>query len=115
MTGGIDLSVGPLTGLVVVILWFFADADHGTGDFILGLGLAFSVAAFIGLINGFLIRVLRPPLITTLAMFIALQGVSLSLRSTPDGFCGQNRKDAEFALWLPAGGFHGGCDRRDRT
>jgi ribose transport system ATP-binding protein len=87
MTGGIDLSVGPLTGLVVVILSFFADADHGTGDFMLGLVLAFGVAAFIGLINGFLVRVVKlSPLITTLAMFIALQGVSLSLRSTPDGF-----------------------------
>jgi ribose transport system ATP-binding protein len=87
MTGGIDLSVGPLTGLVVVILSFFADADHGSGDFILGLVLAFSVAAFIGLINGFLVRIVKlSPLITTLAMFIALQGVSLSLRSTPDGF-----------------------------
>ena len=51
------------------------------------LVLAFSVATFIGLINGSLVRVLRlSPLITTLAMFIALQGVSLSLRSTPDGF-----------------------------
>jgi len=87
MTGGIDLSVGPLTGLVVVILSFFADADHGSGDFIIGLVLAFGVAAFIGLINGFLVRVVKlSPLITTLAMFIALQGVSLSLRSTPDGF-----------------------------
>jgi ribose transport system ATP-binding protein len=87
LTGGIDLSVGPLTGLVVVILSFFADSDHGTSDFMLGLVLAFSVATFIGVINGFLVRVVKlSPLITTLAMFIALQGVSLSLRSTPDGF-----------------------------
>ncbi len=87
MTGGIDLSVGPLTGLVVVILSFFADANHGAGDFMLGLLLAFAVAALIGLINGLLVRVVKlSPLITTLAMFIALQGVSLSLRSTPDGF-----------------------------
>ena len=87
MTGGIDLSVGPLTGLVVVILSFFADANHGAADFVLGLVLAFGVAAFIGLINGVLVRVVKlSPLITTLAMFIALQGVSLSLRSTPDGF-----------------------------
>jgi ribose transport system ATP-binding protein len=87
MTGGIDLSVGPLTGLVVVILSFFADANHGPADFALGLVAAFAVAALIGLINGLLIRFVKlSPLITTLAMFIALQGVSLSLRSTPDGF-----------------------------
>ena len=116
MTGGIDLSVGPLTGLVVVILSFFADADHGTGDFMLGLVLAFSVAAFIGLINGFLVRVVKlSPLITTLAMFIALQGVSLSLRSTPDGFF---RREIAQTLnlrfgFLP-GRLHRGRDRRDR-
>jgi ribose transport system ATP-binding protein len=87
MTGGIDLSVGPLTGLTVVILSFFADEAHGPADFILGLALAFAVAAFIGFLNGFLIRIIKlSPLITTLAMFIALQGVSLLLRSTPDGF-----------------------------
>src|SRR5262249_47089350 len=58
-----------------------------TCDFMLGLVLAFCVAAFIGLINGVLVRVVKlSPLITTLAMFIALQGVSLSLRSTPVGF-----------------------------
>ena len=51
------------------------------------LGLALAVAAFIGFLNGFLIRIVKlSPLITTLAMFIALQGVSLMLRSTPDGF-----------------------------
>ncbi len=87
LTGGIDLSVGPLTGLVVVILSFFAGDDGGGWFFIAGIGLALAVAAFIGFLNGFLIRIVRlSPLITTLAMFIALQGVSLMLRSTPDGF-----------------------------
>jgi ribose transport system ATP-binding protein len=87
MTGGIDLSVGPLTGLIVVILSFFADETHGPLDFVLGLALALAVAAFIGFLNGFLIRIIKlSALITTLAMFIALQGVSLLLRSTPDGF-----------------------------
>jgi ribose transport system ATP-binding protein len=72
---------------VVVILSFFADANRGPVDFALGLVVAFAVAALIGLINGLLIRFVKlSPLITTLAMFIALQGVSLSLRSTPDGF-----------------------------
>jgi ribose transport system ATP-binding protein len=87
MTGGIDLSVGPLTGLVVVILSFFADEQHGPPDFLMGVALAIAVAACIGFLNGFLIRIVKlSPLITTLAMFIALQGVSLLLRSTPDGF-----------------------------
>ena len=84
LTGGIDLSVGPLTGLVVVVLSFFADTP---GDFALGLTVALGVAALVGMINGFMIRVVKlSPLITTLAMFIALQGISLTLRSVPDGF-----------------------------
>jgi ribose transport system ATP-binding protein len=87
LTGGIDLSVGPLTGLVVVILSFFAGEENGPWFFILGIALALATAAFIGFLNGFLIRIVKlSPLITTLAMFIALQGVSLMLRSTPDGF-----------------------------
>jgi ribose transport system ATP-binding protein len=87
LTGGIDLSVGPLTGLVVVILSFFAGDEHGPWFFALGVLVALAAAAFIGFINGFLIRIVKlSPLITTLAMFIALQGVSLMLRSTPDGF-----------------------------
>ena len=84
LTGGIDLSVGPLTGLVVVVLSFFAG---GPGDFALGLAVALGVAALVGAVNGLMIRVVKlSPLITTLAMFIALQGVSLTLRSVPDGF-----------------------------
>jgi ribose transport system permease protein/ribose transport system ATP-binding protein len=87
LTGGIDLSVGPLTGLVVVILSFFAGEEYGPWFFVLGILLALAVAAVIGFLNGFLIRIVKlSPLITTLAMFIALQGVSLMLRSTPDGF-----------------------------
>src|SRR4029079_5787908 len=43
MTGGIDLSVGPLTGLVVVILSFFLGDDQGTGLLILGFALAIGV------------------------------------------------------------------------
>lgn len=87
LTGGIDLSVGPLTGLTVVILSFFASELNSPPDFFLGLAIALAVAALIGLINGVLIRIIGlSPLITTLAMFIALQGVSLTLRSVPDGF-----------------------------
>ena len=87
LTGGIDLSVGPLTGLTVVILSFFASDLNSPPEFILGLALAICAAAMIGLINGVLIRIVGlSPLITTLAMFIALQGVSLILRSVPDGY-----------------------------
>jgi ribose transport system ATP-binding protein len=87
MTGGIDLSVGPLTGLVVVILSFFLTEDQGTVDLVLGFAIAIGVAVVAGFVNGFLIRVVGlSAVVTTLATFIALQGVSLALRSVPDGY-----------------------------
>ncbi|MEO8668257.1 MAG: ATP-binding cassette domain-containing protein [Bauldia sp.] len=87
MTGGIDLSVGPLTGLVVVILSFFLTDGQGTGELILGFAVVVAAAALVGLANGFLIRIVGlSAVVTTLAMFIAIQGVSLALRSVPDGY-----------------------------
>lgn len=87
LTGGIDLSVGPLSGLVVVILSFFVTHGMGALDTGTGIVVCLSAAAIVGLVNGVLIRIVKlSPLITTLAMFIALQGVSLLLRSVPGGF-----------------------------
>lgn len=87
LTGGIDLSVGPLAGFVVVILSFFAGDGASFAQFGVGMAIALLAAGCVGLANGLLIRKLKfSPLITTLAMFIALQGFSLLLRSVPDGF-----------------------------
>jgi ribose transport system ATP-binding protein len=87
MTGGIDLSVGPLTGLIVVILSFFLGDDQGTGMLVLGFAIAIGAALLIGFLNGFLIRIVGlSAVVTTLAMFIAIQGVSLAFRSVPDGY-----------------------------
>jgi ribose transport system ATP-binding protein len=87
LTGGIDLSVGPLTGVIVVILSFFLGDGQGAPDLVLGFAIAIGAALLTGFVNGFLIRIVGlSPLITTLAMYIALQGVSLTLRSVPDGF-----------------------------
>ncbi|MCB1488964.1 MAG: ATP-binding cassette domain-containing protein [Bauldia sp.] len=87
LTGGIDLSVGPLTGLVVVILSFFVGDDQSGAMLALGIAAAIGAAALAGLINGILIRIVGlSAVVATLAMFIALQGVSLALRSVPDGY-----------------------------
>jgi ribose transport system ATP-binding protein len=87
LTGGIDLSVGSVTALIVVILSFFAGDDQSASQLVLGLILAFGAAALVGLANGLLIRGIGlSPVITTLSTFIALQGVALLMRSTPDGY-----------------------------
>jgi ribose transport system ATP-binding protein len=87
LTGGIDLSVGPLTGLTVVILSFFCGDGQGVGDLILGLAIAAAAALAVGFTNGFLVRRIGlTPVIATLSAFIGLQGVALLLRSTPAGY-----------------------------
>ena len=98
-----------------MILSFFAGEESGPWFFVLGIRLALAVAAFIGFLNGFLIRIVKlSPLITTLAMFIALQGVSLMLRSTPDGFFAPlDHADPDNAFWSVAGGVHRSCGHGD--
>jgi ribose transport system ATP-binding protein len=87
LTAGIDLSVGPLTGLTVVILSFFCGEGQSTGYLILGLGLAFATALAVGFANGFMVRKIGlTPVIATLSTYIGLQGVALLLRSTPAGY-----------------------------
>jgi ribose transport system permease protein/ribose transport system ATP-binding protein len=89
LTGGVDLAVGPLAGLVVVVLSFFAGAMESTGSVISGLLLAFVISVGVGLVHGLLIRkVGLSPVVTTLATYIGLQGVSLTLRPTPTGYVG---------------------------
>lgn len=56
LIGGIDLSVGPLTGLTVVILSFFVGDDQGVGELFFGLGVAAATAVAVGFANGVLVR-----------------------------------------------------------
>ncbi|MDV8070757.1 ATP-binding cassette domain-containing protein [Rhodococcus sp. IEGM 1366] len=80
---GIDLSVGPLMGLLVVLSSFWI-VDGG--NLVIGLGVMLAAAIAVGLVNGFLIsRLHMNPVVVTLAMFMALQGIFLSLRKTPGG------------------------------
>ena len=95
LTAGVDLSVGPLTGLVVVILSFFAGDDQGTMTLGLGLAVAIGVSVLVGLYNGVLVRLIGlTPVIATLTTYIALQGAALLLRPTPDGYIRTGITDA---------------------
>ena len=80
---GFDLSVGPLMGFLVVLASYWI-VDGGN----LYVGVALMVAGAIGtgVINGFLVtRFTINPVVVTLAMYMALQGIYLALRSTPGG------------------------------
>lgn len=92
ITGGIDLSSGPLVGATAMIVMSFAQTELVNGNLnpnpVLGtwafdlpvlipvlVGLAFG--AFIGAINGSLIAYTRiPPFIATLGMFLIARGIA---------------------------------------
>jgi ribose transport system ATP-binding protein len=94
MTAGIDLSVGPLAGLLVVIASFFVVDASSTGKIVAGFVLMFAVAVAVGFINGAAIRWGRfTPVAATLATYIALQGISLLLRHEQGGFIKQGIVD----------------------
>lgn len=83
LSSGFDLSVGPLMGLLVVIGSFWL-VDGG--NLYVGLALIVGAALLVGIVNGVLVTVFGVnPVIATLAMFMALQGVYLTLRPTPGG------------------------------
>jgi ribose transport system ATP-binding protein len=94
-TSGIDLSVGPLAGLLVVIASYFAVEGKSTGGVIAGFAIMIGAAVFVGTVNGSLIRFARfTPIAATLAMYVALQGVSLLMREQQGGFISTDITDA---------------------
>jgi len=87
LTGGIDLSVGPLTGLTVVIGSFFENDGKGPAEIIAGFLVMLAAALVVGLFNGSLVHYAKfTPIVATLVTYTALQGVSLVLRPFQDGY-----------------------------
>ncbi len=87
LMGGIDLSVGPLAGFLVVVASFFITDNNSAAVMALGFLLMFAGAFIVGSINGLLIRFANfTPIAATLAMYIAIQGMSFILRDSPDGY-----------------------------
>jgi ribose transport system ATP-binding protein len=86
LMGGIDLSVGPLMGLVGVVGSYFWLENAGLAQRGLGIILMIIVSALAGALNFGLIEVVKlHPLIATLASYMGLQAVSLILRPQPGG------------------------------
>lgn len=86
LIGGIDLSVGPLAGFMVVVGSFFLTDGKPRPVMLLGLLLMLGCGVATGLTNGALIRFAKfTPVAATLATYIALQGLSFFLRSAPGG------------------------------
>ncbi len=87
LLSGVDLSVGPLAGFLVVVASFFVNDGQPWAMILAGLLLMFVGATIVGAVNGSLIRFANfTPIAATLAMYIGLQGVSFLLRDVPDGY-----------------------------
>jgi ribose transport system ATP-binding protein len=87
LTGGIDLSVGPLAGFLVVVASFFVNDDRSGLTIAGGFALMLALALLSGLTAGALVRFAGfTPVAATLTLYIALQGFSLLLRPFQDGF-----------------------------
>ena len=87
LLGAIDLSVGPLSGFLVVVASFFINDDKSALMIAAGFVLMFFGAFVVGGINGILIRFANfTPIAATLAMYIGLQGMSFLLRENPGGY-----------------------------
>ncbi len=87
MTGGIDLSTGPLAGFLVVIASFFINDDSPAVSMILGLVTMIAAAVVVGLFNSSLIRFVKfTAIAATLTTYIAIGGLSFILRPNPDGY-----------------------------
>jgi ribose transport system ATP-binding protein len=86
VTGGIDISVGPLAGLLVCIASYFVIAGSSALMIAVGLVLMLIAAIAVGSVNGLLVRFGRfTPVAATLTTYIALQGAALLLRPVPGG------------------------------
>ena len=87
MLGGIDLSVGPLAGFLVVAASFFVLDGKSPAVWVLGFAVMLVSAIGVGLLNGALIRFAKfTPVAATLVTYIALGGLAFTLRDAPDGY-----------------------------
>ncbi|MEI6590865.1 MAG: ATP-binding cassette domain-containing protein, partial [Actinomycetes bacterium] len=90
MTGGIDLSTGPLVGFLVVVASFFIGDESPAISVVLGLVTMAVVAVVVGVVNSSLIRFVKfTAIAATLTTYIAIGGFAFILRPEPDGYISQ--------------------------
>ncbi len=83
MSGGIDVSIGPMAGVIGIIYVVYLQ-PHGMGGPLLGVPIALLIGAGVGTLNGVLVAKLRyQPVIATLCMFFVLGGVGEQILPTP--------------------------------
>jgi ribose transport system ATP-binding protein len=106
LTGGIDLSVGPVISLTTVVMATVMVEGGSFPNIFLAILVALAAGVAVGTINGLLVRALHlPPLVATLATYVAVQGVALLIRPVPGGYVNPEFATAARALvgFVPVG------------
>lgn len=86
LVGYLDLSVGAMISFGVVVASFLIGADASTFQILVGSLVVLGCGVGLGLVNAGLIRGVKiPSIIATLATLSILDGISLTLRPTPQG------------------------------
>jgi ribose transport system permease protein len=84
--GGIDLSIGPVMGLVDVIVVHEVIGKAAISNPVVVVLVALAVGLVVGLVNGFLVAYVRiEPIVATLGTYLICSGLALSLLSSPGG------------------------------
>lgn len=84
LSGGIDLSVGSLVKLSVLVVAILMDGKPE--NVAMAITLTLGLGLLVGLIHAFLINELKIlPFIVTLASYVILHGVALTISTTPIG------------------------------
>jgi ribose transport system permease protein len=87
LTGGIDLSLGPMVSLTNSIASEVTDKESPTTSMVAAAAAALAVGALGGLVNGVLVAYGRlQPIIVTLATGSIWTGIALYIRPSPGGF-----------------------------
>jgi ribose transport system permease protein len=94
LTGGVDLSVGPIVSLSNSIVATMGRKEHPDQRLALGIVVALLAGAAGGLINGLIVAYGRlQPIIVTLATGYIYGGIALRIQPRPGGYVPFNRAD----------------------
>ncbi|UGS36163.1 ABC transporter permease [Capillimicrobium parvum] len=82
--GGLDISVGPLSIVVNVVLVSWLLPHAGLGSPVVAILILLAIGAGVGAINGALVAIFRyQPVIATLCAFFVLAGIALKIAPSP--------------------------------
>jgi ribose transport system permease protein len=84
--GGMDISVGPLMGLVNVLIVYLVMGKFGQTSPLIVIPVALAIGALSGVFNGFLANIVHiQPIVATLGTYLIYSGLAVWIMPTPGG------------------------------